>query len=186
MTDKEQFLHDFRREANDTCRLLTNVDPQSQSDVLPVRNALNRLVVLRRALRYAKLGRLLNEDEYTVASMSLDGLKGAVTNLAQELETRPGHSVHFRSRRVSMPMRRGAPRYDISKTQLQFLLNCRFKKKQIAAIMHVSTKTVHNRLKTFNLATREYSAITDEDLDSAVRAVMMGNRRIGANAVLTR
>lgn len=40
--------------------------------------------------------------------------------------------------------------------------------------------------RTFNLATREYSAITDEDLDSAVRAVMMGNRRIGANAVLTR
>lgn len=44
--------------------------------------------------------------------------------------------------------------------------------------------TVHLFTRSFNLATRQYTTVTNEDLDIAVQAVMMQNRRIGANAVL--
>ncbi|KAJ8043438.1 hypothetical protein HOLleu_10518 [Holothuria leucospilota] len=90
----------------------------------------------------------------------------------------------FASVRV-LRRQRGSPKYNITPGQLEFLKACRFSKKKIAEILHVSTKTVCRRFREFNLGTKEYKYICSEKLDEMVRSLLAGNHRVGTKAVVT-
>ncbi|KAJ8032735.1 hypothetical protein HOLleu_22763 [Holothuria leucospilota] len=159
-TDKEEFLRDFRRETNECCRALTTHLPGEDENVgqyrpsLPVvREVLGRLTELSRALIYAEEGRLISPEEYDVLSASMNTLVGEVDFKVPET------TVHFHSQRVKRRGHRGSPKYNITEGQLRFLVNCRFNKKQIASILHVSVKTVHRRLK-YVLSPIHYSYVS--------------------------
>ena len=69
----------------------------------------------------------------------------------------------------------GRPRYDISKDQLQYLLENKFTVPQIAEMIAVSQRTVFRRMNEFSLSvTAHYSSISDEDLDMLVGEIQHG------------
>ena len=63
----------------------------------------------------------------------------------------------------------GRPSFQISPTQLEFLINNRFSVSQIAQLMGVSVSTLRRCMQTFSLSIHAtYSSITDEELDGLV------------------
>lgn len=79
---------------------------------------------------------------------------------------------------------RGRPSYNIPYEQLNFLVERRFSKKQMAAILGVSERTIQRRLQHFGLSVRgTYSNLTDQELDLTVQEILRvhpntGNRRM--------
>ena len=66
----------------------------------------------------------------------------------------------------------GRPRYDISREQLQYLLENKFTIPQISNMVGVSQRTIHRRMNEFSLSVRAYyTVISDEGLDLIVHEI---------------
>ena len=76
----------------------------------------------------------------------------------------------------------GRPRFDISYTQLQEMIQQRFSVRNIADLLGVSVSTIRRRMTAFNLAVHDtYSNISDSELDYIIYGVQQqypnwGNR----------
>ena len=62
----------------------------------------------------------------------------------------------------------GRPSYDTNEDQLRSLIDLRFTVSQISELLHVSTRTIEQRLAEYGISARSFSTITDEELDSVV------------------
>lgn len=78
----------------------------------------------------------------------------------------------------------GRPRYEISQSSLELLLENRFTVPQIAAMFGVSVSTIRRRMSQLGLFVRAYySTISDNDLDELVSTIqpqysMCGNHQM--------
>ena len=63
------------------------------------------------------------------------------------------------------------PSYEISKDQLQSLIDLRFTVPQISELLHVSKRTIERRLAEYGISARSFTTITDQELDSQVRDI---------------
>ena len=76
---------------------------------------------------------------------------------------------------VAQPLftgRRGRPRLDISREQLEYLLHLGFSCPQVALVMGVSLSTVRRRMSEYGLSiTALYSTISDEELDMLIMQI---------------
>lgn len=90
-TDKEQYLSDFRQELNDCCRILPNGGAFGGTgqvpNVGPMRDLLNRVTLLNRSLRYARIDELLDSEEYRSIEVPLNQLIRLVSQLATQMQS---------------------------------------------------------------------------------------------------
>lgn len=80
----------------------------------------------------------------------------------------------------------GAPRYNITADQLEFLVSLRMTDRQIATVLHVSINTVRRRMREFQVSRNGYTPIDDVELNNTLIRLMGNNRRIGPNSALVR
>ena len=66
----------------------------------------------------------------------------------------------------------GRPQYNISKEQQSYFIVFGFKAVQIATMLGVSESTIQRRFREFNLSTRCYTNVSDEQLDQIVSSIM--------------
>ena len=78
-------------------------------------------------------------------------------------ENEGGHVLHSDYRAVAerqFTVRRGRPRYEVTKEQLEFFVERRFSVSEMASLLNVSPRTVERRLNEFGLSLRNnYSDI---------------------------
>ena len=68
----------------------------------------------------------------------------------------------------------GHPSYDISKEQLEALLDVGFNVGQIAEMLQVGKRTIiERRMSQFGVSARSFSDISNDDLDSVVREIKL-------------
>lgn len=73
---------------------------------------------------------------------------------------------------VVLEDRRGRPKFDIKKEQLEYLLHLGFNCPRIADVLGVSLSTIRRRMSEFGLSiTALYSTITDQELDALVSQI---------------
>ena len=66
----------------------------------------------------------------------------------------------------------GRPSFNISKEQIEYLMDCNFSVAEIGHILNVSKRTVERRMSAYNLTgINRFTEITDKQLDNAVRDV---------------
>ena len=66
----------------------------------------------------------------------------------------------------------GRPSFNISKEQIEYLMDCNFSVTEISDILNVSKRTVERRMSAYNLiGINRFTGITDEQLDNAVKDV---------------
>ncbi|XP_054775572.1 uncharacterized protein LOC129284129 isoform X2 [Lytechinus pictus] len=106
------------------------------------------------------------QDAMTRVSISLNLMIRQLANIIEE-EHVARHDNHLCHRVTDG--RLGASRYDISMQQLQLMVGARFTVRNMSQMLYpVSPRTISRRLQTANLHLREYSAITNNDLDGRV------------------
>ena len=66
---------------------------------------------------------------------------------------------------------RGRPQYDISKEQLEYFIEFGFKAPQIAVMLGVSEATVRRRYRVFQISSKSYTDISDEELDNKIMSI---------------
>ena len=66
---------------------------------------------------------------------------------------------------------RGRPQYNISEEQLSYFIGFGFKAPQIVTMLGVSESTIRRRFREFNLSTRCYTDVSDEQLDVIVSSI---------------
>ena len=77
-------------------------------------------------------------------------------------------------------VRRGRPRFKISKEQLDFFVESGFTVPHIACLLNVSSSTVERRMREFSISVRnKYSNVSDEGLDNIVLDVKRNFPNIG-------
>ena len=75
----------------------------------------------------------------------------------------------------------GRPSFDISKNQIEYLLECNFTVKEMSEMLHVSKRTVERRMSAYNLTgMNRFTEITDEHLDNAVRNIKQASPDCGS------
>ena len=74
----------------------------------------------------------------------------------------------------------GRPSYDISKEQLEALLDVGFNVGQIAELLQVGKRTIERRISRFGVSARPFSDISNEDLDSVVREIKLFYPNLGS------
>ncbi|ELT98748.1 hypothetical protein CAPTEDRAFT_204357 [Capitella teleta] len=80
-----------------------------------------------------------------------------------------------------------APRYNITREQLEFLVNLRFTTPQMTSILQVSSLVVKRRLREWDLQhKKQYSTMPDNELDSSVSAAIGQNSNLGSNSIRAR
>ena len=77
----------------------------------------------------------------------------------------------------------GRPSYEISKEQLQSLVDLGFNTTQMKNLLHVSTRTVERRLALYGISAQSYSMITDADLDEVVSEIKRFNPNCGSKTL---
>ena len=66
----------------------------------------------------------------------------------------------------------GRPRVEISKDQLEYLVEYELKTPDIAEALGVSVNTIKRRLREFNISIRgTLTQISDDDLDSVLQSI---------------
>ena len=69
----------------------------------------------------------------------------------------------------------GRPKLNITQEQIEFLLERRFTVLQMSRLLGVSSSTIEHRMAEFRLTVRgTYANISDEQLDSTVREILVG------------
>ena len=66
---------------------------------------------------------------------------------------------------------RGRLQYDISKEQLEYFIEFGFKALQIAVMLGVSEATVRRRYRVFQISSKSYIDISDEELDNKIMSI---------------
>ena len=74
----------------------------------------------------------------------------------------------------------GRPSYELSKEQLQSLVDLGFNTTQMKNLLHVSKRTVERRLALYSISAQSYSMITDADLDEVVSEIKRFNPNCGS------
>jgi hypothetical protein len=75
----------------------------------------------------------------------------------------------------------GRPKYDVSKEQLEMLLQARFNIPSISELLRVSSRTVERRMQEYGLSVYSlYTEIQDNQLDDLVRAIKRENPGCGS------
>ena len=77
----------------------------------------------------------------------------------------------------------GRPALLIEEEQLSFFVDNGFKVEDMALMLGCSKRTVERRLSTYNLSTRNYTAITDHELDEQVQELCSVFPRCGEKLV---
>ncbi|CAC5384949.1 unnamed protein product [Mytilus coruscus] len=78
---------------------------------------------------------------------------------------------------------RGRPVYDITKDQLEYLVDLSFTGTEMAKLLQVSHSTIKRRLRFYGLSTTEqYSSICDDDLDQLLQPIIEENPHLGYRA----
>ena len=80
-------------------------------------------------------------------------------------------------------LQRGRPRIVVNEEQLQYLIECRFRVKDIAALLGCTTRTIQRRMSEFGLSSNAYTATTDTELDRLVCEVTSAYPQCGAITV---
>ena len=79
----------------------------------------------------------------------------------------------------------GRPYCDIPKDQLEFLLECNFKVKDISNMLRVSKRTIERRMREFGITKREnFSSLADADLDRTVEEIKETYPNCGSKMLL--
>ena len=66
---------------------------------------------------------------------------------------------------------RGRPQYNISKEQLEYFIEFGFKASQIATILGVSEATIRRKYRVFEISSRSYTDISDDELDNKIKSI---------------
>ena len=66
---------------------------------------------------------------------------------------------------------RGRPQYNISEKQLSYFIGFGFRAPEIATVLGVSESTIRRPFREFNLSTRCYTDVSDEQLDVIVSSI---------------
>ena len=74
---------------------------------------------------------------------------------------------------------RGRPSLIVEENKLRFFVDSGFKVADIAALFGVSKRTIERRMRSYQLTTRNYSDISDADLDEIVRGMTLAFPRCG-------
>ncbi len=120
--------------------------------------------------------RSLQRVESCFSLRTFSSLIDSVSTMINCIASASAHNVCTR--------RPGRPSLQITSTQLEFLLDHQFTKKQIANIFCCSSKTIRRRLMQYNLLSRcEYSSISDLDLDSHVEIFVNSFPTAGQNTL---
>ena len=77
----------------------------------------------------------------------------------------------------------GRPSYDISKEQLEALLDVGFNVGQIAGMLQVGKRTIERRMSQFGVSARSFSDISNDDLDSVVREIKLFYPNLGSKSL---
>ena len=78
----------------------------------------------------------------------------------------------------------GRPSYDISKEQLEALLDVGFNVGQIAEMLQVGKRTIERRMSQFRVSARSFSDISKDDLDSVVREIKLFYPNLGSKSLV--
>jgi hypothetical protein len=73
----------------------------------------------------------------------------------------------------------GCLSYDISKEELEALLDVGFNVGQIAEMLQVGKRTTERRISQFGVLARSFSDISNDDLDSVVREIKLFYPNLG-------
>ena len=90
-------------------------------------------------------------------------------------ENEGGHALHSAYRAVAerqFTVRRGRPRYEVTREQLELFVERRFSVSEMASLLNISPRTVERRLNEFGHSLRtNYSDISDENLNNVVQEI---------------
>ena len=78
---------------------------------------------------------------------------------------------------------RGHPRIEIGQEQLEYLVESRFRIKDIAALSNCSTRTVERRMRELHISLISYTAILDGELDNIICAITSAYPQCGEKSV---
>lgn len=78
----------------------------------------------------------------------------------------------------------GRPRYFLSREQLEFLLSLGFNKTQLSVMLGMSTRTIQRRMAEYGLSRRNYSDLSEEELDRMVTEIQQQFPRAGYRQIL--
>ena len=78
---------------------------------------------------------------------------------------------------------RGRPRIEIGQEQLEYLVESRFRIKDIAALFNCSTRTVERRMRELHISLTSYTAISDGELDNIICAITSAYPQCGEKSV---
>ena len=78
----------------------------------------------------------------------------------------------------------GCLSYDISKEELEALLDVGFNVGQIAEMLQVGKRTTERRISQFGVLARSFSDISNDDLDSVVREIKLFYPNLGSKKTL--
>ncbi|CAC5384765.1 unnamed protein product [Mytilus coruscus] len=82
---------------------------------------------------------------------------------------------------------RGRPVYDITKDQLEYLVDLSFTGTEMAKLLQVSHSTIKRRLRFYGLSTtKQYSSICDDDLDQLLQPIIEENPHLGYRSIQAR
>lgn len=74
----------------------------------------------------------------------------------------------------------GQPAYDITRTQLEFLLGLKLHATVVARLLCVSERTIRRRMEEYGLYVRaQYSGMSDFMLDDEVRSILFMHPNVG-------
>ncbi|KAJ7380632.1 hypothetical protein OS493_006967 [Desmophyllum pertusum] len=78
----------------------------------------------------------------------------------------------------------GRPRYFLSREQLEFLLSLGFNKTQLSVMLGMSTRTIQRQMAEYRLSSRNYSDLSEEELDRMVTEIQQQFHRAGYRQIL--
>ena len=80
--------------------------------------------------------------------------------------------------------RAGRPRVSIEEEQLEFLIEARFRVKDIALMFCCSRRTIERRLYELGMRSTNYTYLSDRELDSLVERIVMSHPQCGEKLLL--
>lgn len=119
-------------------------------------------------------------------SNNLTRLRVFFENRGDELNSNavPLNDLVYRSQRTYTG-RKGQPKFDVAKGQIEFLRDMHFSWEKIAELLGISTKTLSRRRKEFQINDEEsFHSVTDEELVTIMQEIMNVTPGIGQMRML--
>ena len=93
------------------------------------------------------------------------------------------HEMEIAQERERFQIHRGRPRLQINQEQLIFLAESNFRVKDIATLFSCSSRTIERRLHDLHIRLRDFSDISDAELDEIVGRIVTLHPRSGEKTV---